>query len=112
MSRYSHQHTTGAFTIREWLVTVSTMLLIVLVVAPGPMQMKASYAQPITCMDNMNRISRAVAMCYKENNGYGPSTDDGNLTSFMLTWADVLYDMDYLSNVSYQWCPADQGNRI
>ena len=101
-------HRSRAFTIRELLVTVSMMLLIVLVVAPGPMQMKARYAQPITCMDNMNRISRAVAMCYKENNGYGPSTDDGNLTSFMFSWTDLLYDLDYLPNVSYQWCPADE----
>ena len=108
MSRYSHYHTARAFTIWELLVTVSMMLLIVLVVAPGPMQMKARYAQPITCMDNMNRISRAVAMCYRDYNGYGPSADDGACTSFMFTWADALYDLDYLTNIADQWCPADE----
>ena len=97
-----------AFTLRELLVTVSMLALLALVVAPGPLQLQRREAQLITCADQLGRISQAVAACFTENNGYGPSWDDGSLTSFMLTWTDLLYDAGYLANARHQLCPADE----
>ena len=99
---------TRAFTLKDLLVTVSMLALLALVVAPGPLQLQRREAQLITCADQLGRISQAVAACFTENNGYGPSWDDGSLTSFMLTWTDLLYDAGYLANARHQLCPADE----
>jgi len=58
-------------------------------------------------MDQLGRISEAVAMCFAENNDYGPTWDDGSEAYFMLTWTDLLYDAGYLPYLRIQVCPAD-----
>ena len=108
MSFETNRTTKHAFTLRELLVTLTTILLIVLIVAPGPTQKQIIYEQPITCADHLSRISQAVNACYEEHNGYGPTIDDGSEASFALTWTDLLYDMDYLPDTRYQICPADE----
>ena len=101
-----------AFTLRELLVTVAMITLLVLLTAPGPLQLRIRYAQPVICADGLGRISQAVAACFAENNGYGPSTDDGEGPTghvfFMFTWTDLLYDKGYLSSLGSRLCPADQ----
>jgi prepilin-type processing-associated H-X9-DG protein/prepilin-type N-terminal cleavage/methylation domain-containing protein len=99
---------TRAFTLRELLVTVSVLALLALIVAPGPLQLQRREAQLVTCADRLGRISQAVAACFAENNGYGPTFDDGDQAGFMLTWTDLLYDMGYLPRLGYQLCPADE----
>jgi prepilin-type N-terminal cleavage/methylation domain-containing protein len=64
---------TRAFTLRELLVTVSVLALLALIVAPGPLQLQRREAQLVTCADRLGRISQAVAACFAENNGYGPT---------------------------------------
>jgi prepilin-type processing-associated H-X9-DG protein len=97
-----------AFALRELIVILIVVASIILIMAPGPIQLAPRQAQSITCADHLGRISQAVAFCFGENNEYGPSWDDGNQTSFMLTWTDLLYDMGYLPSTGYQLCPADE----
>ncbi len=98
-----------AFTLTELVVTVVMLVLLVLLVAPGPPRCQP--ARVATCSDNLGRISQAVAMCFEENNEYGPTWDDGETSqghiSYMLTWTDLLYDAGYLSHLQPQVCPAD-----
>jgi prepilin-type processing-associated H-X9-DG protein len=94
--------------LRELVVIVVMLASIILIMAPGPLQLQPRFAQSITCADRLGRISQAVAFCFGENNGYGPSWDDGHETMFMLTWADLLYDKGYLPSTRYQLCPADE----
>lgn len=54
-----------------------------------------------------------MAACFAENNGYGPTWDDGgSLPSTglrcMLTWTDVLYDLGYVVKPRIQLCPNDE----
>jgi prepilin-type processing-associated H-X9-DG protein len=97
------------FTLTELVVIVTLVALLVLLIAPGPV-----YRQPArltTCTDNLGRISQAVALCFTENNGYGPTWDDGETSqghiAFMLTWTDLLYDAGYLPHLRNEVCPAD-----
>jgi prepilin-type processing-associated H-X9-DG protein len=81
--------------------------LIIMIMAPGPILVQRRAAQAITCVNNLGGIGQAVALCLKENHNYGPSWDDGELTNWMLTWTDLLYDAGYLPSTGYQICPAD-----
>jgi prepilin-type processing-associated H-X9-DG protein len=85
---------------------------IALIMAPGPVQLQPSFAQALDCTARLGRISQAVAFCFAENNGYGPSWDDGETptghNNFMLTWTDLLYDKGYLPSTRDQLCPVDE----
>jgi prepilin-type processing-associated H-X9-DG protein len=98
-----------ASTLTELGITLVTLVLLVLLVAPGPPQFRP--ARIATCSDNLGRIGQAVAMCFEENNGYGPTWDDGETSqghvTWMLTWTDLLYDAGYLPHLLNQVCPAD-----
>jgi prepilin-type processing-associated H-X9-DG protein len=101
-----------AFALRELIVIVAMLAAVILIMAPGPIQLQHRSAQLITCGDHLGRISQAVASCFAENNGYGPSWDDGEGPSghitFMLTWTDLLYDMGYVPDLRSQLCPVDE----
>ena len=67
-------------------------------------------ARAVYCTANLMRLGTAVAQCRVEHNGFGPTYDDGvasGSSGIMLTWADLLFDLDYLSTPSYQRCPDD-----
>ena len=98
-----------AFTRTDLVVTLTTAMLVVLIVAPGPKRRQIIFEQPITCADRLHRIGRAVNACFEEHNGYGPTADDGGMgVRFMFTWTDLLYDAGYLPDTRSQICPADE----
>ncbi|MGH6961271.1 MAG: hypothetical protein ACREE7_12355, partial [Dongiaceae bacterium] len=71
-------------------------------------------AKRARCGVNLHHIGHAVAACSAENNGFGPSWDDGEpgtppgRQEFMLTWVDVLFDRDYLGTPKAGLCPTDR----
>ncbi len=60
------------------------------------------------CAANLRAISEGVAMCFAENNHYGPTADDGAVVSNMLNWTDMLYDLDYTAADALRLCPVDE----
>jgi len=95
-----------AFTLTELVVITVLLAVLVLVLAPGPVRVQP--AQTSTCSAQLGRIGQAVAACFTEHNGYGPTWDDGTYTSWMLTWTDLLYDEGYIGLLDGHMCPADR----
>lgn len=101
------------FTLIELLVVVAIITLLISILLPSLGQAREQ-AKRTKCGSNLKSIGTAVATCYAENNEYGPSWDDGepgppvNHQTFMLTWTDVLFDLDYLGDVGAALCPSDE----
>lgn len=68
-------------------------------------------SQTATCQYQLGRLGDGLFACRTEHNDIGPWNDDGHVVyggcSIMLTWADVLYDFDYVSRGNLQFCPSD-----
>ncbi len=105
-----HKHLRGAFTLIELLVVVAIIALLISILLPSLSQAKEQ-AKTVKCGVNLRSIGQAVAACMEDNNGYGPSWDDGEALGsgnyVMYTWCDTLFDTGYLGNVEAQRCPTD-----
>lgn len=99
------------FTLIELLVVVSIIALLISILLPSLREAR-SQAKRVKCGANLHSIGQAIASCSTENNGYGPTWDDGGVRSgrrwVMLTWIDVLFDTGYLGEERVGLCPADQ----
>jgi prepilin-type processing-associated H-X9-DG protein len=88
------------------IVTVAVVAFLILLIAPGS-RLAAAQKRRITCADQLRRISRGVAACFAENDGFGPTYDDGAYTRWMFTWTDLLFDTGYISFPRQVLCPSD-----
>ena len=105
-------HRPCAFTLIELLVVVAIIALLISILLPS-LKNAREQARMAKCGANLHSIGQAVTTCGAENHGYGPSWDDGECGGsighviLMLTWADVLFDRDYLGDSRAQLCPSD-----
>ena len=102
-----------AFTLIELLVVVAIIALLISILLPSLQQAKEQ-AKTVKCGAHLRAVGLGVANCTTDNNGYGPSWDDGELgpggghNRYMLTWVDVLYDRNYTGDWRVGHCPSDE----
>ena len=111
-----HRHRTlarraQAFTLIELLVVVAIIALLVSILLPSLAGAREN-AKQVKCGTALSQIGRALEACHTENDGYGPTWDDGAYAAprpfIMYTWVDVLFDLDYLSDPKAGICPTDR----
>lgn len=100
-----------AFTLIELLVVIAIIALLVSILLPSLARAR-DLAKRVKCGASLQQIGVAFETCSVENDGFGPSWDDGELSGgtsikWMYTWVDVLYDLDYLGDSDVGICPAD-----
>lgn len=102
-----------AFTLIELLVVIAIISLLISVLLPSLSEAREQ-AKRAKCQANLHSIGTAVQTCSVENNGFGPTWDDGEpgptsgTQRFMLTWVDVLFDNGYLGEWRAGICPTDR----
>lgn len=102
------------FTLIELLVVVAIIALLISILLPS-LSAAREQAKAAKCGVNLKNIGTAIATCYADYNDYGPSWDDGACggmpkgdQQYMLTWVDVLFDLNYYSDPNGAICPTDQ----
>lgn len=102
--------TRPGFTLIELLVVVAIIALLISILLPS-LGKARDQAKKAKCGAGLRSIGQAAASCANQNNGYGPSWDDGEAGPenpwIMYTWCDTLFDMGYLGTPDAQMCPAD-----
>lgn len=104
--RMSFTRAMKGFTLIELLVVVAIIAVLISILLPS-LSAARCQAKRTKCGSNLHSIGQAINLCWTENRGYGPGWDDGGLAVNMLTWYDVLFDMDYSGNEGVGLCPAD-----
>jgi prepilin-type N-terminal cleavage/methylation domain-containing protein len=109
-----HTQRSVGFTLIELLVVVAIIALLVSILLPA-LGTAREQARITRCGTALSQIGIAFQACETENNGFGPTWDDGECSpqingsvEWMLTWVDVLYDLDYLDDPKAAICPTDR----
>jgi prepilin-type N-terminal cleavage/methylation domain-containing protein/prepilin-type processing-associated H-X9-DG protein len=101
----------SGFTLIELLVVVAIIALLISILLPSLAQAREQ-AKRTKCEANLRSIGQAVQTCSMENRGFGPTWDDGGVVGnnglVMLTWVDVLFDLEYLGQTEAGLCPSDK----
>ena len=101
-----------AFTLIELLVVVAIIALLISILLPS-LSTAREQAKMVKCGAHQRAIGQAVVQCQLDREGFYPTYDDGTPATkgkqvYMLTWVDVLYDLDYLGNTEVGVCPTDK----
>ncbi len=105
--KMSFSRTMKGFTLIELLVVVAIIAVLISILLPS-LSAARCQAKRTKCASNVHSIGQAINLCWAENKGYGPGWDDGAVARNMLTWYDVLFDMDYSGDEKVGLCPADE----
>ncbi|TWT43628.1 Type II secretion system protein G precursor [Phycisphaerae bacterium RAS1] len=108
----------SGFTLIELLVVIAIISLLISILLPSLSEAREQ-AKRTKCGANLRAIGNAVEACRSENNGFGPSWDDGDAFAgsgaparpapyILYTWLDVLYDIGYLSDWKAGLCATDK----
>lgn len=107
---HHHLARPSGFTLIELLVVVAIIALLISILLPS-LGRARDQAKKAKCGSGLRSLGQAVASCANQNNGYGPSWDDGEAGPgtqwFMYTWCDTLFDMGLLGTPDAQICPSD-----
>ncbi len=99
-------HCRTAFTLIELLVVVVIIALLISILLPALSEAREQ-AKRIKCGAGLHSISQAVACCADENKGHNPTWNDGYGVVRLLTWVDLLHEMNYLAGFDVSFCPSD-----
>ncbi len=94
-----------AFTLIELLVVVAIIALLISILLPS-LAAAREQAKMVKCGSNLHQIGLGVEYCQQEWKGFTPTWDDN--AGVMLTWVDVLYDLNYVQAIEVTLCPSDR----
>ncbi|MEW6250056.1 MAG: type II secretion system protein [Planctomycetota bacterium] len=110
MSRKADTRLLKGFTLIELLVVIAIIALLVSILLPSLAQAREQ-AKTVKCGTGLQQIGLAMRYCMDENKGHVPDLDDGAAVAtnrIMLTPADLLHELNYLSDIQVSFCVADR----
>ncbi len=99
-----------AFTLIELLVVVAIIALLLSILLPSLSQAREQ-AKNVKCQAQVKEYGHALQYCQDEWKGFVPTHDDGgggSYPSIFATWADMLFERNYMPNQLVGVCPTDK----
>lgn len=103
----------GGFTLIELLVVVAIIGLLISILLPGLREAR-EVAKTTVCMTHLRSLGQSTQQVFGEYRGYGPTWDDGECGTakghqeYMLSWVDVLNDLNLVGDGRIGICPVDE----